>query len=190
MTSALGTNKVCLFRTLSDDAALTSPRTTIPATLPASSASEVTARTPYLLPTFSSTFIQRSGIQPHFRYRQAFLFAYISMTSHSSAGSSDLWGRYELLYRLLRRTTLQPFKIIKNGSFVLSITYGSGQVAGFISEDTMTFSGFNMNQEFRAYIAFITPPGSHPRFYSPSQPLRLACSTTSCLASWVLGSHP
>jgi len=67
-------------------------------------------------------------------------------------GSSDLWVATTQCGDCSGVPLFNPTKSssYKNGSSVLQITYGSGQVAGFVSEDSVTFSGFSMDQEFLA----------------------------------------
>lgn len=73
-------------------------------------------------------------------------------SSHPPLGSSDLWVATDQCTTCTSNVPLfNPSKssTYKNDSSTIQITYGSGAVAGYVSQDTVNFAGFSMNQELR-----------------------------------------
>ncbi|KAG8214186.1 aspartic peptidase domain-containing protein [Butyriboletus roseoflavus] len=87
-------------------------------------------------------------------------------------GSSDLWVATTGCTTCTSGVPLfNPSKssTYKNITSPLSIEYGSGVVKGYISEDTVTFGGFTLqNQRFRAHISDILMISLHYYLQFPS----------------------
>jgi cathepsin D len=123
----------------------------------------------------------------------SFHFALASIVPHPSLGSSDLWVATTQCTTCTSDVPLfNPSKSssFKNGSSGIQITYGSGDVGGYVSEDTVTFSGFTISgQELRALLSLIPATPVHHHLQCPSQPPQPACLVMAYRASWVLASR-
>ncbi|KAG6375626.1 aspartic peptidase domain-containing protein [Boletus reticuloceps] len=71
------------------------------------------------------------------------------IAAHPFPGSSDLWVATDQCSTCSGVPLFNPSKSssYKNDASTLQITYGSGEVQGSVSEDTVSFAGFTMSQQ-------------------------------------------
>ena len=116
----------------------------------------------------------------------SFRFALSSIVPHPSPGSSDLWVATTQCTTCTSGVPLfdsSKSSSYKNGSTPLQISYGSGDVGGYASQDTVTFSDFTISgQELRASLS----PHSSSR-YSPPSPVSVSVTSTSLLSDGLSG---
>lgn len=119
---------------------------------------------------------QRSAFQPHYRYRHVFASVCCPASSHPPLGSADLWVATTQCTTCSSDVPLfnpSESSSFKNGSSSVKISYGSGSVRGYVSQDTVNFAGFSIaNQPLRAslcssYYLLLT---SHQSRSQPSHP--------------------